>query len=73
MLYGVTMEEHGVSKLVGVRFEHSNTPVTHAPSVAETFGKHGNLTSEQTTPEDPTASLHAAFAPIEEEETAPTA
>jgi chromosome segregation protein len=57
-LYGVTMEEHGVSKLVGVKFskrdeshegrdfqgEVNPQPV---PSVAETFGKAGNLHSEQ--------------------------
>lgn len=58
-LYGVTMEEHGVSKLVGVKFstrEHtsqeedndvlSNSDGAHVPSVAETFGKSGNLHSE---------------------------
>ena len=56
-IYGVTMEEHGVSKLVGVKFARrdesgnrqdvlgSNNP-TPVPSVAETFGKHGNLASE---------------------------
>jgi chromosome segregation protein len=58
-LYGVTMEEHGVSKLVGVKFSHrtddgegkdvlgSSTPES-VPSVAETFGKSGNLHSEGT-------------------------
>jgi chromosome segregation protein len=56
-LYGVTMEEHGVSKLVGVRFakreeSHENRDIigtantAAVPSVAETFGKHGNLRSE---------------------------
>lgn len=56
-LYGVTMEEHGVSKLVGVRFtkrdeSHENRDIigtanpTPVPSVAETFGKSGDLHSE---------------------------
>jgi chromosome segregation protein len=60
-LYGVTMEEHGVSKLVGVKFStreqngnggdsdvlsSSEAPHPHVPSVAETFGKSGNLHSE---------------------------
>jgi chromosome segregation protein len=59
-LYGVTMEEHGVSKLVGVKFSHreqngnggdtdvlSSSEASHVPSVAETFGKSGNLHSER--------------------------
>jgi chromosome segregation protein len=58
-IYGVTMEEHGVSKLVGVKFSTrerngnggdgdvlSSSTAGHVPSVAETFGKHGNLASE---------------------------
>src|SRR4030081_1150343 len=58
-LYGVTMEEHGVSKLVGVKFSTreqngnavdsdvlSSSASSHVPSVAETFGKSGNLHSE---------------------------
>jgi len=59
-LYGVTMEEHGVSKLVGVKFStREHTPqdeerdvlsnsesAADVPSVAETFGKSGNLHSE---------------------------
>jgi len=56
-LYGVTMEEHGVSKLVGVKFSRrdesqqnndmlgANNPVP-VPSVAEAFGKSPNLHSE---------------------------
>ena len=58
VLYGVTMEEHGVSKLVGVRFatreESANrsdimgtsNPVP-VPSIAESFGKTDELTSER--------------------------
>ncbi len=56
-LYGVTMEEHGVSKLVGVKFSKredsgeqqdvlgTNNPAP-VPSVAEVFGKSPNLHSE---------------------------
>ena len=59
-IYGVTMEEHGVSKLVGVKFSTrerngnggedvmSSSTGGHIPSVAETFGKSGNLHSEST-------------------------
>ncbi len=58
-LYGVTMEEHGVSKLVGVKFRARNEAhesrdilgaenATPIPSVAESFGKSPNLHSEQT-------------------------
>ena len=57
IIYGVTMEEHGVSKLVGVKFtkrEDSGATsdlmgtnnASPVPSVAESFGKHGNLHSE---------------------------
>ncbi len=55
-LYGVTMEEHGVSKLVGVKFSHrtdegegkdvlGSSEPENVPSVAETFGKSGELHS----------------------------
>ena len=56
IIYGVTMEDHGVSKLVGVKFtkrENSGESsdiigtANPTPSVAESFGKHGNLHSEQ--------------------------
>lgn len=56
IIYGVTMEEHGVSKLVGVKFtQRESSPEGNdimgtenaVPSVAESFGKSGDLHSEQ--------------------------
>jgi chromosome segregation protein len=57
-LYGVTMEEHGVSRLVGVKFtrrdeSRATTDVVgtgnseSVPSVAEAFGKSPRLHSEE--------------------------
>ncbi|MBV8900401.1 MAG: chromosome segregation protein SMC, partial [Verrucomicrobia bacterium] len=61
VLYGVTMEEHGISKLVGVRLTRREDAEGHqpdligsgtesdteaAPGIAESFGKPGNLHSE---------------------------
>jgi chromosome segregation protein len=46
-VFGVTMEEHGVSKIVGVKFGGTDDSQARPRSVAESFGKHGNLQSEQ--------------------------
>ncbi len=48
------MEEHGVSKIVGVKFGGVDDTQNRPRSVAETFGKHGNLHSETTAPETET-------------------
>ncbi|MEI6071792.1 MAG: chromosome segregation protein SMC [Verrucomicrobiae bacterium] len=52
MLYGVTMEEHGVSKLVSVKF--SGKPDAEHPerSIADSFGKSRGLASEEKTAEE---------------------
>jgi hypothetical protein len=62
------MEEHGVSKLVGVKFSTREKPTNgdepdvlsdssagHVPSVAEAFGKSGNLASELPLESEPAA------------------
>ena len=58
ILYGVTMEEHGISKLVGVRFAQRDesasrndvmggTNLRPVPSIAESMGKSEDLASER--------------------------
>ena len=65
-IYGVTMEEHGVSKLVGVKFRardeaHEKRDIlgtenaAPVPSVAESFGKSPRLHSESTEAADSVA------------------
>ncbi len=56
VLYGVTMEEQGVSKLVGVKLTRREDSKgghelegSNPPSIAESFGKSGDLHSETTT------------------------
>ena len=55
VLYGVTMEEHGISKLVGVKLTRREESAEGTdligtersrPSIAESFGKHSDLHSE---------------------------
>src|SRR5207245_7196391 len=55
VLYGVTMEEHGISKLVGVKLTQRADSIAEtdligtaqsSPSIAESFGKNSNLNSE---------------------------
>ncbi len=46
MLYGVTMEEHGISKLVSVKFSGKADPNQPELTVADSFGKSANLASE---------------------------
>ena len=55
VLYGVTMEEHGISKLVGVKLTQRANSIEETDligtaqsslSIAESFGKQSNLHSE---------------------------
>jgi chromosome segregation protein len=47
LLYGVTMEEHGISKLVSVKFSGKGDSEQPELTVADTFGKSAKLASEE--------------------------
>jgi chromosome segregation protein len=52
VLYGVTMEERGVSRIVSVKLNKNSEPQTseHTPSIAESFGKSGELLDPNAVP-----------------------
>jgi len=52
LLYGVTMEEHGVSKLVSVKFSGKAEGPHPEHSIADSFGKSRDLHSASSAPAD---------------------